>query len=51
MIYDHVVKMNGEYYQAGDEVPEFNQDTIESSEFNSEINETEPVKRGRPRKS
>ena len=34
MIYDHVVKINGEYYQAGEEVPELNQDTIESSEFN-----------------
>lgn len=51
MIYDHVVKINGEYYQSGEEVPELNQDTIETSEFNSEINETEPVKRGRPRKS
>lgn len=51
MIYDHVVKMNGKYYQAGDEVPEFNQDTIDTSEFNSGINETEPVKRGRPKKS
>lgn len=50
MLYDHTVKVNGEYYPAGAEVPEGKVDDIPFSDENIEF-ETEPVKRGRPRKS
>ena len=52
MIYDHVVKFNGEYYQAGTEVPEMEGEELIIPLSDTEIEfETEPVKRGRPRKS
>lgn len=55
MKYDHIVKVNGEYYQAGTEVPEIRyqkEDTTELPFSDSEITmETEPVRRGRPKKS
>ncbi len=51
MVYDHVVKMNGEYYSAGTDVPEQEEASIlPFSDSDIEL-ETEPVKRGRPRKS
>ena len=50
MIIDHVVKFNGEYYQAGEEVPELKKEDMILSDSEIEF-ETEPVKRGRPRKN
>lgn len=52
MIYDHIVKINDEYYPAGSEVPEKFDEEQEIIFSDSDIElETEPVKRGRPRKS
>lgn len=55
MKYDHIVKVNGEYYSAGVEVPEIKKQEEEVKEFpfsDSEITmETEPVRRGRPKKN
>ena len=50
MLYDYTVKVNGEYYPAGTDVPE---NIEESSMFSDEeiVLETEPVKIGRPKKS
>lgn len=54
MIYDHIVKINDEYYPAGTEVPEerkkIEEEEISFSDENIEF-ETEPVKRGRPKKA
>lgn len=51
MKYDHVVKVNGEYYAAGQEVPNVSEEAKELSFSDSDIAfETEPVRRGRPRK-
>lgn len=53
MIYDHIVKVNGEYYQAGMEVPEKfenKNEEVQISTLNQEF-KSEPAKRGRPRKS
>lgn len=51
MKYNHVVKANGEYYPAGVEIPAPKE--IEELPFSdTEIEmETEPVRRGRPRKN
>lgn len=55
MKYDHIVKVNEEYYPAGTEVPEIKEQKEEAAELpfsDSEITlETEPVRRGRPRKN
>lgn len=66
MIYDHIVKINGKYYDAGEDVPiEENKNIeLEEGESNSEMNEIdlpfsdsdieleeEPARRGRPRKT
>lgn len=52
MIYDHAVKMNGEYYPAGTNVPELVEKLEEIPFSDKDIEfETEPVKRGRPRKN
>lgn len=55
MKYDHIVKINGEYYPAGAEVPEIREQKEEAAELpfsDSEITlETEPVRRGRPKKN
>lgn len=53
MIYDHIVKVNGEYYPAGAEVPEVTEELPFKLPFSDEDieMETEPVKRGRPRKN
>lgn len=55
MIYDHIVKVNDEYYPAGVEVPEVKDQKEESADLpfsDSEITmETEQVRRGRPRKN
>lgn len=54
MIYDHIVKVNDKYYPAGTEVPEerkkIEEEEISFYDENIEF-ETEPVKRGRPRKT
>lgn len=52
MIYDHIVKINDEYYPAGTEIPEQTKEVTEFpfSDLDIEL-ETEPVKRGRPRKN
>lgn len=62
MKYDHVVKRNGKYYAAGEEVPDKN-DTPQNTPVNddsakelpfSDVDiemETSPIKRGRPKKS
>ena len=52
MIYDQIVKVNNEYYPAGVEVPDEKKD-VEKLPFSDEDIEfeTEPVKRGRPRKT
>lgn len=51
MIYDHIVKINDEYYPAGVEVPEV-KDEVENLSFgDSDLQLEEPVKRGRPRKN
>lgn len=52
MVYDYTVKMNGEYYPAGTEVPDDNR--IQKDKYLSDINAvvgTEPVRRGRPKKN
>lgn len=58
MIYDHRVKHNGVYYEAGQEVPETfpePQDSDITFETDAVINDTtlvrETPKRGRPRKA
>ena len=55
MKYDHIVKINGEYYAAGQEVPDKKKVREEAIEFpfsDSDITlETEPVRRGRPKKN
>lgn len=52
MVYDHVVKSNGEYYPAGTDVPEQVKETSTLLFSDSDITlETEPVKKGRPRKT
>lgn len=55
MKYDHVVKVNGEYYPAGVEVPGIKEQKEEAEKFpfsDSDITfETEPVRRGRPKKN
>lgn len=53
MIYDHIVKVDGEYYAAGEEVPE-KEECSEISAINIPI-ETDTVigqvvRRGRPKK-
>ena len=50
MIYDHIVKINDEYYPAGSEVPEVMKNELHFSDTDIEL-ETEPVKKGRPRKA
>lgn len=54
MKYDHIVKINGEYYPAGAEVPDVKDRKEEDTELpfsDSEIAfETEPVRRGRPKR-
>lgn len=51
MKYDHIVKSNGEYYAAGQEVPEPKSgEELPFSDEEIEM-ETEPVKRGRPKKN
>lgn len=51
MIYDHLVKHNGKYYAAGEEVPEddFAQDKHEDETLKSQ-NESAIARRGRPKK-
>ena len=57
MIYDHLVKYNGKYYAAGEEVPE-NEEPLFSSYISNEniVLETDAVatktesRRGRPKK-
>ena len=50
MKYDHSVKIDGKYYQAGEEVPEKSGTSKEIVEENTIIDD--PVaKRGRPKKS
>lgn len=52
MVYDHVVKANGEYYLAGVDVPEQDEEVLTLPFSDSDITlETEPVKKGRPRKT
>ena len=61
MIYDHIVKHNGKYYNPGEEVPEKTEPLTSASEEVSDediILETDSVvgakttgKRGRPKKS
>lgn len=59
MIYDHVVKHNGRYYNPGEEVP-VNEESLFSEELSDEdiVMDTDAVekprsssKRGRPKKS
>lgn len=50
MIYDHIVKINDEYYPAGVDVPIQCAPEKEVSIFDAEL-ENEPVKRGRPKKN
>lgn len=52
MIYDHIVKVNDEYYPAGAEVPE-EKKAVEKFSFSDEDIELEtgPVKRGRTKKT
>jgi len=54
MKYDHMVKVNGEYYSAGTEIPEPDTAVVETPEGvqaekveEVNISETEPPKRGR----
>ena len=62
MIYDHIVKFNGKYYNAGEDVPEneesldfdgtenlFNKDAV--LETDSVIENKTSGRRGRPKKS
>ncbi len=52
MIYDHIVKINDEYYPAGTEVPETEKEVEKLPFSDSDIElEEEPIKRGRPRKN
>ena len=52
MVYDHTVKMNGEYYPSGTDVPERKEEEVTLPLSDSEIEfETQPVKRGRPKKN
>lgn len=51
MVYNHTVKVNGEYYLAGEDIPEQKKavkPTLES--YSGTELEAEPVKRGRPKK-
>lgn len=52
MVYDYAVKVNGEYYPAGTDVPDNTEEVQENyfTDLETEL-ETEPVKRGRPRKT
>lgn len=51
MKYDHIVKANGQYYPAGTEIPEIKEaEELPFSDEEIEM-ETEPVKRGRPKKN
>lgn len=50
MKYDHVVKVNGVYYGAGQEVPEMQIGTGHIDVSSVEEKETVTVKRGRPKK-
>ena len=62
MIYDHIVKFNGKYYNAGEEVPEkeeplslgvtesFSDEDI-VLETDSAVGNKTPGRRGRPKKS
>lgn len=62
MIYDHIVKFNGKYYNAGEEVPEkeeplslggtesFSDEDI-VLEADSAVGNKAPGRRGRPKKS
>ncbi len=52
MVYDHVVKANGEYYLAGVDVPEQDEEvlTLPFSDGHAD-SETAPVRKGRPRKT
>ena len=58
MIYDHIVKFNGKYYNAGEEVPE-KEETLSDLYASDEniVLETDSVatktesRRGRPKKS
>lgn len=48
MKYDHMVKVNGQYYLAGTEIPEPDTATAETEVVEeNNIPETEPAKRGR----
>lgn len=55
MKYDHIVKINGQYYAAGQEIPDAKKVKGEANELpfsDSDITlETEPVRRGRPKKN
>ena len=59
MKYDHIVKKNGVYYSAGDDVPDETINTIkeetkiDTNTFSDEDIELEttPAKRGRPKKT
>lgn len=53
MKYDHIVKVNGEYYAAGQEAPETIKKDGKKTPFSDpDITfETEPVRRGRPKKN
>lgn len=55
MKYDHIVKVNGEYYPAGTEIPANKEKREEMSSppvSDADITlETEPVRRGRPKKN
>lgn len=60
MIYDHLVKYNGKYYQAGEEVPNDKEplssaeeldDADITLEIDSAVNTKSSVRRGRPKKS
>lgn len=52
MVYDHIVKINGQYYESGKEIPQENNalknDEIRSSNTHI-INDQQP-RRGRPRR-
>lgn len=59
MIYNHRVKRNGVYYEAGQDVPDIIIPNLESEEQREELPfsdseiemETAPSKRGRPKKA
>lgn len=53
MKYDHIVNVNGVYYPAGAEVPAASTKKVENDVYTDEniVMETEPVRRGRPKKN